>query len=67
MNKFIFIILYLIGTNCVLMMLVWVGSKYDWMSEMQPGISSGVIDDPSDNRQISKLLLLSFGLILYCI
>lgn len=30
---------------------------------MQPGVLSGVIDEPPDNRQLSKLLLLSVMMI----
>jgi hypothetical protein len=40
------------------MMFVLIGGKYDWISEIQPGISSELIEDHSNNRQITKLFLL---------
>lgn len=49
---------FLIGTACVLMILFLVGGKYDWVSEVQPGISSELIEDHADNRQLTKLFLL---------
>lgn len=58
MNKVTCFKLFLIGTACMLMMLVLVGGKYDWMSEIQPGVSSGLTEDHSDNRQITRLFLL---------
>lgn len=58
MNKTIRISLYVIYVLGLLMILIFSGSKYDWISDIDPSIASDAIEDNSNNRFVFLMLVL---------
>lgn len=58
MNKAIRISLYVLYVLGLLMILIFSGSKYDWISDVDPTIASGAIEDDSNNRFVFLILVL---------
>lgn len=58
MNKTIRISLYVIYVLGLLIMLIFSGSKYDWISDIAPSITSAAIEDNSNNRFVFLTLVL---------
>lgn len=58
MNKGILIGLYGIYALGVSLMLLFSGSKYDWVSDIDPAVVSGTIEDNAGNRYIFLILIL---------
>ena len=58
MNKVILIGLYGIYALDVSLMLLFSGSKYDWMSDIDPAVVSGTIEDNVGDRFIFLSLIL---------
>jgi len=38
--------------------MLFSGSKYEWMSEVEPGVSPSLIEQDSDNRMLFRILVL---------
>lgn len=64
MNKGILIGLYGIYALGVSLMLLFSGSKYDWMSDVDPAVVSGTIEDNAGDRYIFLILILILFLII---
>lgn len=63
MKKGMCIFLYTIYTLGLMIMLVFSGSKYDWMSDVDPSIASGMIEDSAGNRTVFLGLVLFVALL----
>lgn len=57
MNKLLRAGLYTVYAIGLLLIALTAGSKYDWMTEMDPSIPSGAIEDGSGRSIFSGLLL----------
>lgn len=60
MNKLLRIVLHTVYAFGLLLIILFSGSKYDWMTEMDPSIQAGAIEDGSGNRAVFSGLLLAF-------
>lgn len=60
MNKLLRIGLHAVYAFGLLLIILLSGSKYDWMTEMDPSIQAGAIEDGSGNSAVFSGLLLVF-------
>ncbi len=60
MNKLLRVGLHTVYVFGLLLIILLSGGKYDWMTEMDPSIPAGAIEDGSGNSAVFSGLLLAF-------
>ncbi|UYU31525.1 hypothetical protein [Siccibacter colletis] len=58
MNKYWRTGIYLTYLAGIVLLMLFSGSKYEWMSEVDPGVSPSLIAQDSDNRMLFRILIL---------
>ena len=58
MNKYWRTGLYLTYLAGIVLLMLFSGSKYEGMSEVDPGVSPSLIEHSSDNRMLFRILVL---------